>query len=403
MKKISSLLTAIIGITCLASCGSEPTFEATTEEKDFAGISYTDNDYFGFGKLYYHVEVGEKTQVEIDSVPVSYGRDQIKFKSLNESVASVSETGEVTGKAKGIADIAVSTLDDKVLGKVRISVSNNPSEEETNQTIENLQAIYADPGYKTSRKFSLIESSSDYYSTGGVRQYGSVDTTKWVVDLDEGYISLDDAYKSFDTAGGIETISHVKYTFYIYSYGGYTRMLSVRPTGKAFYDLNTYAYLDETKYADPYAQIIYDLLDMWFTSGKKMVTDMISDYEGKSALEDLQKYGGFVAKAINNNSLHYTYEESGSDTTTPEDELEYMDIPAYTPYTYSYTQEEILSAGHGLGYNTCLTEKFHNDLDGKDWERTFSRTKLFSADVEYEKVTDPKKAGYAEAETIYDL
>lgn len=96
--------------------------EITTEESD---NDVGSNKGFATNKISYTVNEGSKTKIVASSLPKGYSNKDIIFKSEDDSIATVSSDGTVTGKSSGTVIIKVSTKDNKYYTECVVYVIQN--------------------------------------------------------------------------------------------------------------------------------------------------------------------------------------------------------------------------------------------------------------------------------------
>ena len=70
----------------------------------------------------YLVAPGGSVKIELSAVPRNYIAGDITYSSSDESVASVDQSGKVTGKKEGSAIVTIATSDGKYTALVEINV-----------------------------------------------------------------------------------------------------------------------------------------------------------------------------------------------------------------------------------------------------------------------------------------
>lgn len=390
-KRIIKLLTTLVGITALTACGKEPNFDSITTTNKLAGISYQDNDYFSVESNSLIIEEGATKQIKVITLPEQYALEQIVYESLDESVATVSETGLITAVSKGVTCISVHNKDNSISTLVNVGVYRKATADEKTSVLEKMKE---EQGSKR-KYFTAIESSFDYYYREGVMQYGSESMEKIVYDASEGYLLLDSVAKYYNVEGGAPEIYRVKYIFYTINFGSFTRFIGMRPGSKNYIDVNTSDYNTDE-------EIMYDVCNTFFSMGAKIITNTLDDINGLTDFASIVKNAKTVGY-IGEDALCASYTETGKDTTTPEDEIEYMDIPAYTEYDYTFQEDEIFVGPYCQSYAITMVENYHDFRDDKDWSRKFIRNKLFSDEVELEKYDNPSEKGFTLVDSVYDI
>ena len=393
-KNFLKVVAGVLSLVSLASCGGkgEPG-ESVIESKEFEGTGYLSNDYFALKQTNKSIEVGEDYQLIIDSLPREYSKNNLKFTSKNESVAKVSSEGVVSGIAKGITDITLKSDDGKVDTVFHVLVGDKVNAALATPVINKINEAYAAPGYKKATKFFLREYDFDTYSCQGIEDHGVESFETMAFDYEKGYLMIQSEDMYLRTQNGTKEKASGKWIFYTINEGQFLRFIHITPTARTFYEVNTSEYLYE-------GDIILDALDMLFTSGRKIVNDMLDDFNGVD-FADLapRSTTNYIASE---DKMAYVYTENGTDQVVDvDDELNYFDIPCDTKYSYTYEQTCIQNKDRCEGFNSSIVMSY--ELDGKPWTRQFARSISFTEEFELEKYNDPEHNGFTKVDNIYDL
>lgn len=390
-KDFLKVVAVALSMVSLASCAGkgEPT-DSVIDTKDFDGIGYLSNDYFALKQTNKSIEVGENYQLIIDSLPRTYSLDNLKFTSKDEKVAKVSSDGIVSGIGKGITDIVIKSDDGKVDTVFHVLVGEKGN---ATTVINNIKEAYADPSHEPPTKFFLREYDKEVYSCQGIEQYGYESFETMAFDYDKGYFMVQSEDLTLRTANGVKEKASGKWIFYTINQGQFLRFIHITETGRRFFEVNTSDYLNE-------GDVIYDALDMFFASGRKIVTNMLDNIEnGDFDYMTSKSPSNLIA---GNSQMSYIYTEEGKDQKVDaEDELEYYDIPCDTIYDYYYEQSCIQNGDRCEASNVDMIMTY--ELDGKPWSRQFTRSMSYSDEFELEKYNDPEHNGFTKVDNIYDL
>lgn len=393
--KTIKILTGVLSVFCLTSC----TNYSKTDVKNIAGTGYVGGDYVAIKQVNHHIKVGEKSQITFESMPNNYA-STLNYSSLNEQVATVNQTGEITAVSRGMTKVAVKRNDGSLLTYVNVLVTNKDSTD-VSSTIQNIKNAYNSSSYAAPTKVHQIEYSYDEYAKEGVIDHGYYSFQEMYFDKDEGYFMITGDDLGIYTLGGNKELSSGTWIFEVISMYQ-TRMIHITDTVRNFYDFNSSGY-GLAKY-----KVIYDILNMFFVSGQKIVTDLLDDYSGKSTFTSATKSSksdyGFAADG--QNDLFISYGESGiKGTVSTKEELDTFDIAAGTEYVQTYDADYIYQ------YNKCIGFNIFSDMTymvGSDhWSRQFLRSEVF--DEEYQPVLyedeadDMKKAGWNLVDNYYEL
>lgn len=91
------------------------------------------------------LRVNESIQIVAEVLPVEASNKEIHWISTNESIATVSVDGEVTGVAEGITTVRACTLDGRIEGEMKVIVQSAASIEQ----LENTYSVTCDNGLMT--------------------------------------------------------------------------------------------------------------------------------------------------------------------------------------------------------------------------------------------------------------
>lgn len=404
-KRFLTILTSAVGILSLAACNNEggvtPTGdrvipEGKYEEFDFRGQGSLDHDYIALKHLFYNLRVGEKKTIEADTLPSEYATSSLSYSSSDESVASVSASGEITANKKGIADITVSSSDGAFSNKVRVSVSSPTDASASRDVIDAINAVYDAPDYESARKVIRYEYSEEIYSCEGVRDHGMESFEAIAFNADNGYFMVEGPTLYYKTTGGTPELADGQWIMYPINQGVYTRLVHITPLSKKYMDMNTAGY-------ESYDRIIKDIMNFFFVSGEKIVNDLLETFDGK---DDFQRYAEAASltklHAVNDNSLCLELSEVGENQVVDyDDEINYYDIPTDTVYSYNFKEYMLNSGSRTTGVDISMTMFY--ELNGKNWTRSFNRSQVFEEDFDEFRITDAKKEGFQEVYSIYDL
>ena len=398
MKKLLTLLTTGVAIVALSACGKKGSNllpEGKYEEFDFRGPGYMDRDYIALKHLLVNIKVGESKALDIESFPNQYALESLEFASSNTDIATVDSSGNVTGVALGHCDIEVKAKDGSFSNNIRVVVSKKSTSSGSASVIQSIKDKYNDASYKSPTKVIRYEYSVEEYACEGVRDHATESYEVMGYDMETGYFFVDGPSVYFKTPGGAPEVKDGKWIFYPINQGIKTRLIHETPTAKNFYDINTASY-------DSYDKIIRDIMNFFFVSGEKILTNLMDDIDGKENFNDFSGYSSTSFYAVDDDSLLLDYTESNDgQVVSAEDEIDYFDIPADTVYSYDYHQTFLNSNNRTRGVDIGIT--FHYERDGKNWTRTFNRSQLLDEDFEYEKISKPSENGYTEVYSIYDL
>ena len=335
MKKHLTLLMSAVAILSLSACakkGSDLLPDGKYGETDFPGKGYSDRDYIALKHLLVNVKAGESKQLDVETYPTSYALSSLEFVSKNASVATVDASGVVTGVSNGVADIEVKAKDGSFSNNVRVVVSSKSSAAGSQAVIDSINAKYNDASYKAPTKLIQYEYSVESYECEGVRDHAMESYEVMAYDAEEGYFFVEGPTAYFKTPGGAPEVKDGKWIFYPINQGIKTRLIHITSTSKNYFDINTAAY------GGDYDRIIRDIMNFFFVSGEKILTNMLDNFEGKSNFKYIDNSDTNVF-AVDSSSILYELVENGSNQVVDaDDEINYYDIPADTVYSYTFDE-----------------------------------------------------------------
>ena len=386
---------AILSLSACAKKGSDLPPDGKYGETDFPGKGYSDRDYIALKHLLVNVKAGESKQLDVETYPTSYALSSLEFVSKNASVATVDATGVVTGVSNGVADIEVKAKDGSFSNNVRVVVSSKSSAAGSQAVIDSINSKYNDASYKAPTKLIQYEYSVESYECEGVRDHAMESYEVMAYDAEEGYFFVEGPTAYFKTPGGAPEVKDGKWIFYPINQGIKTRLIHITSTSKNYFDINTAAY------GGDYDRIIRDIMNFFFVSGEKILTNMLDNFEGKSNFKYIDNSDTNVF-AVDSSSILYELVENGSNQVVDaDDEINYYDIPADTVYSYTFDEYILNQNARSRAVDIDMTMFYQRD--GKDWTRTFLRSQLFDDDFEVVKIQNPKDNGYQAVDSIYDL
>ena len=397
MKKILTLLTSAVAIVALSACGkggNDLLPDGKYSETDFPGKGYSGKEYIALKHLLVNLQVEETKQLDVETYPSSYALSSLEFVSSNEAVATVDNSGVVTGVSKGIADIEVKSKDGLFSNRIRVVVSTKSSAEGSSDVINAINAKYSDASYKAPSKMIRYEYSVEEYACEGVRDHATENYEAMGYDAEEGYFFVEGPSVYFKTPYGDPEVKDGKWIFYPINQGIKTRLIHITPTSKNYFDINTAAY------AGNYDRIIRDIMNFFFVSGEEILDNMLEAFEGKTTFgyidDDAEVY------SVTNDSIVFSIFEHGTNQVVDaDDEINYYDIPADTVYSYDFSEMVLNSNARARGVDIDMT--MYYERDGKDWTRRFLRSQLMDDSFEIQKISNPKDNGYQAVDSIYDL
>ena len=397
-KRLITLLTSAVFAITLSSCDKkidDPEYVTELTTTVIPGSGYTDCDYFNCDENCYVLSVGETTDLKVTSFPAYYASNSLTFTSTNTSVCTVSESGEITGKANGQADIKIESKDGSISTIVRVVVGTKSTKENATSTINAIKGIYSDSSHVKPGKVIRYESSHELYKHEGEIDHGFESYEVMAYDTESGYFYIEGPSLTHRVKQGVPEIANGKWLFYPINDGQMTRLVHITPLVKNYFDINTAIYETNDK-------IIRDILNFFFVDGEDILDNLLDAYDGGEDFDEFTGLSKTEYYQVTSNSLLLDYSESGSNQkVSADDELNYYDIPADTVYSYVYNQKILNNGGHVDFSDITMTMSYK--LFGENWERSFARHQVFGNDFQIEKIQNPKDNGYKLVDTLYDL
>lgn len=394
----------------LSGCGNSSSIEKHIDIDYINPNIVLGNDFFAPHTFNLNVLVGKKADIVVDAIPDSFAKEA-KFKSLDESIATVDETGKVSGVKKGHTQIEVSAKDGSRKELVNVYVNEATK---TNTSLSILNKIYEnsqDPSYKA----DTVLWTHEIVQQDMLREGKVYNSAKYIEEL--AYVATDnDAYFmvtsediAIKTEDGAPEVSNGTWRFFVEKESHVTYLLHETSSAKRFMQINTQSYSGR-----PLIDPILDVLDMFFVDGRTIVTDMMDDASGV----DQMGPKGFITDCLTNpydnvklscgsetgvDDLHVdlalTNEDSEENPQIISAEEEFnIEIPAGTHYDQVAEEEYFFNHDRVTGWNYAVDLSY--ELDGKKCDRVFKKSTRY--DRSYECVYPDLKA-YSEVDSIYDL
>ena len=395
-NKVLKIVTAALGVFCLASCGENV---SKTDIKTFNGLGYQERDFFGVKQLNQSLFVGQPEQIVPDSMPENF-LSKVKFESLNTQIVEVSPTGLLNPVKEGLTKILVKDDQNNLLSKVNILVAKD-DETTTRNALQHIKGLYQS-GYVAPTKVHKLEYSYEEYYRDGVIDHGYTSSEETFYDKENAIFFLggDDVMRY--ARGGVREVGTGYWHFQVL--GRKTRMVHITENAKNYYDFNSASYGTQ-KY-----RAIEDVLNLFFVSGSKIISDMLEEYSGKDDFlifcdsyktdPDLEIFAD-----DSNNVATNIYYKNVPGTVDTEDELQYLDMYEGTKYIENDTISFIYNSNKCIGYDIDATYDY--DFAGSKWQRDFHRSMAFDEDYEpvmfdYED-KEMQELGFRLVDQMYDL
>lgn len=388
-KRFIRLLgTAVVALT-ITSCN-------TTKEVDVSRVGYVAPTALRLNRYAMGLVAGSSKTLEAKLSPsVANSICKVTYTSSDTSVARVDSNGVVTGVSGGAAVITVTAGegDDAISQEVPVYVGNSATKSEA-QTRANEQLTMQQALGRPSA-IQVHEVRDTYTKVSGVDQKGYSDDCLYTVSEPDGLIDLDGYERVLKTAEGNK--EPVRYAWTFMTDADYiTHLYHISGSTKNRMSLPTQSYIGQ-----PRVQVVYDLVDMIFTRGKKAIVDQ--NYDTVYETENLEEVSGKnfgTFKSDDLNIVVYTYTGGGNLNIDPDDESNY-EIPANTSTRVSLSIDLCYVNG------VCVSEAIIQDMsykldDGISYVKSYviDYASRINGDV---VVNKPNNKDYSEVDDLYDL
>lgn len=401
MKKNKYLLLPIIvGSLIMSACSGKDPGSIL-----IPGFNTFDVNYLATKKVNFVVEKGKEAQLELDSIPAKIANEGLKFKSDDLTVATISDAGVVKGVNPGLATIHVESKDGTYDLPIKVYVTEALTSEQINSTVAGMKEVYDEmPKELEPESFRMIEYSDEEYYKNGVLDHGY--RSMEVIDYDKasGYFVVggDDLY--IKTANGAAEKSSGTWVFTCLS-DYQIRLIHITSIKKTFCEASIGEYLGDRNKA------ICDMLDSFFVSGKKIVSDAYDYHIGKDTFSFLTselEEGEVTADGFGEGTI--IYKETGSwrnqETYAYDELLHNGEIPAGTKTNDYQVVYNYYNGAKCEGVDIEVSSRY--TLEGSEMERKFTRNMTFYDEFEKNKTyntknADFKKLGFKQVDDIFDL
>lgn len=391
------LLPLAIASFALAGCGPKVDDEVVI----IHGSENYETQYLEISSLNIALNVGEKKEIAIESLPQKIAESGLLFQSKDESVAKVNEAGVIEGVGVGYTQVTVKTKSGENETPVNVYVTAPFESGKALETLNNIKGAYETHVQPT--KFRELEYSAELYYKNGVLNHGY--KTMEIIDYDEeaGYfmVTSDDIY--IKSENGAPEKNSGKWIFSVLNENA-VRMYHISKTGKTFIDMTLSNRILESE--NPRKEAIFSILDMFFVSGSEIVTDQTGYMDGSKNFAMLynsfeEDPEGFTQFGENSFFYHEVDSWKNQNTAAYDEILHNGEIPAGT-LTNDYQYIDNFYVGTSCpGINIDVVSNY--TLGGEKMSREYVRNMVFLNDFEKEEYEDPKEEGFTEVFKIYDL
>ena len=272
----------------------------------------------------------ETFKPEVSVLPYTARNTKLVWSSSNSGVASVDATGAIKALSQGTTAITVATEDGKISDSLTIVVNDaDVFASDAAVSARNILKVQTSDGFKVPEPFCLEERFVTKDVRGGL-------VTASTDDLETLTFSQEDAYFRI-TAEGTETLveagspipSKVDYIFYT-TKDFDTYCLNQLNKHVLIIDQSHLASKGKTRY-----DALCEVLDSFFVSGSKIVTQLKGDLTGYTLLNEKDYKGAKYVGSLGDNSGEFAYyqEELGKSGRASQSDEEEMGIPVGTKYT----------------------------------------------------------------------
>ena len=409
----------LLGALSLTGCNSKSSDNGGEEKKEDIPASeqiITDTtigsetklskEYFAVSPINLNMVVGGSEQLDVLSIPSAYSGDNLKFVSSDSSIVEVDSNGLVSAKAKGLAEIEVSTSDGNGKETVYVSVNEKIANTAGAEKLKEKGAAYRDASYQKASKVWVHELVQQTYKEGKDAFNHQAYVEDIIFDKENGYFEVYSDDIEIKKPDGSTSVSSGRWIFFVDQETFDTYLLHDTGVSKSYLEVHSQKYLGKPAY-----QVIYDILDMFFVSGKSIVTNYLDDVDGVGVYDTDDS--NFIDCALNDYSnakeaiyapndddlyCHLEITDSGDKAViSPAEELS-IDIPAGTSYVDVTSVDAFIKGNHVLGYDVKSVMTF--TLDEVECERTFMRQQHHILDFDIEL---PDLSKYGKVDSMYDL
>lgn len=408
MKKHLSTIVLLSGLV-LTGCNNGETPLAPSNpvfsSKEFTSIRQYSNEYFALSTYNLVLNVDETYQIEVSSMPKVADDSVLVYTSKDSKVATVSATGLVKGIAKGITEIEVKTSDGKCSEKMNVFIGETTDKSTSLAYLNTVHEYQEANPDKRIKKVWAHEVVYQGLSKNGV----PYNESKFVEDF---YWSEEDAYfeiysddLAIKTENGAVSAEHGKWKFFVDKDSYVTFLCHETPNAKNYMEVATQSYIGQNA-----SNIIYDILEMFFVSGKSIVTDYVNDINATDFVDPAGYYYDIISQNYSNVTLKLS--SAGENTLCLNSKIDFEDetisssdefsleIPTGTKYDASQRENFMMKDNMVIGAYYENEMVFKDDYNGGGVTRKFSKDLTYSTEFELE-IPDLKT--FNRVDSIYDL
>lgn len=392
-----------VGVLSLSGCGEKnSTINKNVETNTIPSNIVLSNNYFAPSTFNLNVSVGGKADITVEAIPDSFAKEAV-FKSLNETIATVDANGKVSGVKAGSTQIEVSTKDGSKKELVNVYVTSKITNEQAKPlaaTLKENASLRAQDNVLWSHELvqqDMLREGKVYNSTKFLEELAIVNTDQ------DTYFMVTSQDISVKTESGAPSVDNGTWRFYV-DKDKLTWLIHETKSAKRYMILKTQSYIDQPK-----INILYDVLDMFFVDGRKIVFDMYKDASGLEDIEimqsNLESSSASLKQSYSSISktddVYSSYERTYVDQTVTNQEEFDMEIPSGTKYDAVEQTSFFIDHDKEVGYGYTVNLSF--ELENKPCNRIFSKSVRFDRHFTCFYPQDFEKEGYSVVTSMYDL
>ena len=407
LKNKLVILTSLMVVTALSACGGKaqesvfsssmrptrPDTDMVIPQKDNEEIIKDENVVAPKELMLNHkvvgLYVGEKFQLSGLEQAYHTG-DNLSFVSQDETIATVSENGEITGVKAGETSVEVADKNNPDL-KVEVPIyvhAEVTSTRPRNRLVTALEEI-DDSGLRSIVDHELYEKR--LYKNGVLQTYDRYDQ-HLIASYPDAYFRIAETDAEVRTEGGAVTFTEYEWVFNTNKYYD-TYVYHQVGDIKTFFPVSTVSYMDKERYVP-----MFEILDNLFTSGSSIFSNLFSNAKVSGFLEYVtnnysnvqkNKYGSMGDNtnfANGEGSFLFDCKVTYADDTASQDDESRYGIPYGTPCPTVYNLRFQVVKNQVIGYTNHGVMSY---VIGDD-----QYEEVYDIDHFYERITDENKASF---------
>lgn len=429
MKKNSLLLLSLVFVGSLSACNPAVELEKAIKtnifrandtatdivipEKDGEDIEIKEDAAYSDKLLLNHkflsINVGGSDTIRGLPRPLQPANN-LAFRSLDETIATIDENGVVTGVKEGVTAVEVSDKDHPDVKKnvnIYVHTELDMEKRKFNSIVSNMNKIKEDDLTEIV-DYELYEKK--IYKNNSLHMHLVWDQ-KEIASLDEAYFRIEETDGNINTDNGAMTYRDYEWVFYTNEYYDNYTFHNVAGV-KTYYMASMVNYLDDKK---PRSASMLDVLDNMFTSGRKIFTQIFDNAKLDSFTEYAIKNYSNVEKieagsfADESGTLYFRAKVNYDD---PDTENNYADIddernygiPAGTFTPQIYDLKWTVRDNKLIGYSNhgVMTYSIGNDEYREEYDIDHSFTRITEENRD-SFIVIPNKKEYKEVDYLFAI